>query len=625
VGGDAQGGAGSGQAGVGGDAQGGAGSGQAGAGGDAQGGAGQAGGGGAVAVCGDGVVDAGEECDDGNVDDTDGCVAGCLNATCGDGFVRTGVEACDDGNQDNADGCTNACALPSCGDGFLQAGEVCDDGNADNTDACTDKCQAAACGDGFLQAGEACDDGNQDSTDGCTTTCQLPACGDGFVQAGEACDDGNQVNTDACLDSCVKARCGDMIVQAGVEECDDGNLADADGCSNACLVNFCGNGVIDPGEQCDGANLNNQTCATATGDPKDIGVIKCQTDCLLDTSDCKEPCVTQSAQATLKKKPVDIIFVIDNSGSMTQEIQGVQNNINASFASIIGASGLDYRIIMFSKHGSATADQSICITSPLSGAATCTPPPAKPVFSSTFFQYSVEVASTNSLALLITDYTKADTSGLAPKGWSDFLRPTAFKIFVEITDDNQSATYTAATFDKALLALSPAQFGTAAKRNYLWHSIVGVKENAPATKPYQPGDALVATKCSTAVNPGTVYQNLSIMTGGLRFPLCNISSYDAVFQQIATGIVEGSAIECAFPIPMPANTNIDPATVEIEYTPGNGGPKQTFSQVPDLASCQPGKIYIANNIVNLCPATCTSVQADTKAAMSVLYGCKLIQ
>ena len=48
-----------------------------------------------AAVCGDGIVGGAEACDDGNADDTDGCVA-CAFATCGDGHVRRAVEACDD-------------------------------------------------------------------------------------------------------------------------------------------------------------------------------------------------------------------------------------------------------------------------------------------------------------------------------------------------------------------------------------------------------------------------------------------------------------------------------------------------------------------------------------------------
>ncbi len=110
--------------------------------------------------CGDGVVDPGEECDDGNIVRTDACTAACLRATCGDSIVWEGVEGCDDGNTDDADACRNNCALQSCGDGVLQSDEECDDGNADDTDGCTSRCFFAKCGDGFVHAGvEQCDIG----------------------------------------------------------------------------------------------------------------------------------------------------------------------------------------------------------------------------------------------------------------------------------------------------------------------------------------------------------------------------------------------------------------------------------------------------------------------------------
>lgn len=74
-------------------------------------------------------------------------------------------------------------APESCGDGVVDAGEECDDGNMVNDDACTNMCALASCGDGLVQAGESCDDGNMDNTDACTTMCQDATCGDGFVQA----------------------------------------------------------------------------------------------------------------------------------------------------------------------------------------------------------------------------------------------------------------------------------------------------------------------------------------------------------------------------------------------------------------------------------------------------------
>jgi cysteine-rich repeat protein len=91
--------------------------------------------------CGNGVDDPGEQCDDGNDDDTDECVD-CMDAFCGDGAVRAGVEECDDGDFDNEDACTAACELAVCGDAFVRAGvEECDEGDTIPNDGCSDDCQ----------------------------------------------------------------------------------------------------------------------------------------------------------------------------------------------------------------------------------------------------------------------------------------------------------------------------------------------------------------------------------------------------------------------------------------------------------------------------------------------------
>lgn len=66
---------------------------------------------GAVSFCGDSVVNGAEECDDGNLSDTDACPTTCENATCGDGFVQDGVDECDDGDTNNTNHCSNSCAI----------------------------------------------------------------------------------------------------------------------------------------------------------------------------------------------------------------------------------------------------------------------------------------------------------------------------------------------------------------------------------------------------------------------------------------------------------------------------------------------------------------------------------
>lgn len=136
---------------------------------------------------------------------------------------------------------------PYCGNGVLNPGEECDDGNNRNGDGCNRFCHLeygyAFCGDGKLNIalGEQCDDGNTVSGDGCSATCKIERgvdCGDGVLnRETEQCDNG-QNNSDApgqCRENCLLPYCGDAIIDYN-EECDDGNNLDGDGCSLTCEI-----------------------------------------------------------------------------------------------------------------------------------------------------------------------------------------------------------------------------------------------------------------------------------------------------------------------------------------------------------------------------------------------------
>jgi hypothetical protein len=77
--------------------------------------------------CGNGMLDPGEECDDGaaNADDA-ACTSACVSAVCGDGLVQAGSEDCDAAGESAE--CNDDCSAAACGDGKLNAsaGEVCD-------------------------------------------------------------------------------------------------------------------------------------------------------------------------------------------------------------------------------------------------------------------------------------------------------------------------------------------------------------------------------------------------------------------------------------------------------------------------------------------------------------------
>lgn len=94
--------------------------------------------------------------------------------------------------------------LNFCGDGTVDSGEQCDDGNANNNDSCTNSCRPNVCGDGVMNIGiEECDRGPENggtcSADygstcaRCSTSCRQEAqsggyCGDGVRNGAEQCD-----------------------------------------------------------------------------------------------------------------------------------------------------------------------------------------------------------------------------------------------------------------------------------------------------------------------------------------------------------------------------------------------------------------------------------------------------
>lgn len=155
--------------------------------------------------CGDGELNTGEECDDGNTD-TEACPYGeraCVvcNSKCRE--ASGAVHYCGDGLTDTADGenCDDRNAVTEVCDYGLTSCRVCGS-------TCTAEAgQTSYCGDGVVsrEFGEECDEGaeNSDSAPNrCRTSCKIPTCGDGVLDEAEACDDGNLDPDDGCNPDC---------------------------------------------------------------------------------------------------------------------------------------------------------------------------------------------------------------------------------------------------------------------------------------------------------------------------------------------------------------------------------------------------------------------------------------
>jgi cysteine-rich repeat protein len=178
------------------------------------------------------------------------------------------------------------CTLVACGNGRLDPGEVCDDGNLDSNDGCKKDCKSTErCGDGMLDdhVKEECDDANILSGDGCSDTCRREVCGNGILDPGESCDDKNVESNDGCSDDCRNEFCGDGRVQGDDEECDDSNETPNDGCSPHC-TRECGDGKVTGAEQCDpDSGVPLLSCIEA-GSDYDMGAASCN-DCKITPTD----------------------------------------------------------------------------------------------------------------------------------------------------------------------------------------------------------------------------------------------------------------------------------------------------------------------------------------------------
>ncbi|MFK7991033.1 MAG: DUF4215 domain-containing protein [Sandaracinaceae bacterium] len=145
------------------------------------------------------------------------------------------------------------CTVPAvCGDGVIEGAETCDDGNAAAGDGCSAGCTeepgygcvgapsvcTPVCGDSQIISPETCDDGNAAAGDGCSATCTTEpgsvcigtpsvcgVCAD--TMSGDATDLGCSVMTPYCIGSGASAFCA---------PCDDDSATIDLGCADPTRV-----------------------------------------------------------------------------------------------------------------------------------------------------------------------------------------------------------------------------------------------------------------------------------------------------------------------------------------------------------------------------------------------------
>ncbi|UJR83517.1 hypothetical protein [Sandaracinus amylolyticus] len=304
-------------------------------------------------------------------------------------------------------------------------------------------------------------------------------------------------------------------------------------------------------------------------------------------------------EAETRFAPIDIVWIIDNSGSMDGEAAIIQNNMN-SFVSAIEASGItDYRVVVITASGFVNV------------------PPPLGTDAARFRFVSYDVQSQDAMSDLIASYPM----------WSDFLRRDAVTHIVHVTDDESS--------------MGAAEFHTmfSGLLGHAWTShAIASPPGSTNCGPFGCGGPfpIPLPGCSgpngEAADNGDEYWDIATRTGGQRISICT-ADWSAAFSTLLASIAVPTAIPCEFDIPeAPDGMEFDRGRVNVVYTP-SGGAEQRFPYVgtDDGANCPSsgadGWYYDDPENptqIRLCPSTCSRVEADTSGRVDIALGCETL-
>jgi hypothetical protein len=318
-----------------------------------------------------------------------------------------------------------------------------------------------------------------------------------------------------------------------------------------------------------------------------------------------DDCAAISQTAANRLQPADIIFAIDNSQSMTEEILFVREQMNA-FSQQIVDSGIDVHIIMISSPftvdavtmatvngGTSDGENGICIDAPL-GSGMCPSDSNAP----RFLHVPQEVGSNDALNLFVDTYPD----------WRAQLRPNATKTFVVVTDDDATdgPNNSASSFTQAVAGLDATLF-----QDWTFSGIYCFSE------------------CPDAAAIGSVYVDLVAQTQGVSGDLC-LQDFAPVFDALAESVIGASSVDCQWDIPPPpAGQSFDVGKVNVQYTATGAAAAQPILHVASSGECgaQGGWFYndaTSPTRVLVCPTTCQMIQADAGAKVDILFGCETV-
>jgi hypothetical protein len=389
----------------------------------------------------------------------------------------------------------------------------------------------------------------------------------------------------------------------------------------ACVDGGGGNDAVDAGvdvTDMDASDMDASDMDASDMDASDV-----------DATDVDD-CVALTEGAQNQYQPADIIFVIDNSFRMEDEIAAVQDNMNSFSADII-ARGIDVQIAMISCMSGdcgigpgGTELYGICIEPPLGASDGCLGNPDDgPVSDDNnlpiYRHINVKVPSMKGLDWIIDTY--AENNHLSAMGWQDMIRADSVKHFILVSDDADQTT--AMDFQNALMALDPVVFA-----DYKFHSIFSYmsKDDACAINSNEPCCTYAASEDDPELHWDT-YSDLVSMTGGVSGDLC-LQDFDPVFEALGTSVINSVELSCEWEIPAPPEgEEFHQNLVNVELIKDDGGSDFIghVSSIDDCSSMEHGWYYddpVTPTMIVVCPQTCEWIQEMEEINLVIHFGCE---
>lgn len=294
--------------------------------------------------------------------------------------------------------------------------------------------------------------------------------------------------------------------------------------------------------------------------------------------ECPDPVTVRGREASI---PVDIIWVIDNSGSMLDDIERMRDNVGRFWDALTGAR-LDVQVVYVTQGGSA--------------------PEAPGSLTGRHNTIDDRVNSWDPLLKLLTHY----------ETYQRWLRADARTHFVVVTDDDSRALPWMDFHEEMLELLG---------HEYFFHSIAS--ERVMPTEENPTGACFTPT--SSASRPGREYYALSDETGGLKLSICN-EDWSELFDALTERIAIRVPIRCAYSLPIPPPAGMleyEPDDFLISYRRPGDETRVYLPRQPSEEACGDGWWYFeGSDRVVLCPETCEEIEA-LEGEVDIDVGCNV--